>query len=134
MARTKLAPQRVGGRRPAPSPDGSQPRRRRPHRHRPGVMALREIRKYQRSTDVLIPKLAFARLVREVCEEHFTVPGQAWRFQASALLAIQEATEAYLTNLFEDANVCALHCKRVTIMVKDIQLARRLRGDDRYAL
>jgi len=94
-------------------------------RFRPGTVALREIRKYQKSTELLIRKLPFQRLVREIAAE--LQPGL--RFQGSAVLAMQEASEAYLTHLFEDTNLCAIHAKRVTIMPKDIQLARRIRGE-----
>jgi histone H3 len=95
------------------------------HRYRPGTVALREIRKYQKSTELLIRKLPFQRLVREIAQEYKT----DLRFQTSAVLALQESAEAYLVSLFEDTNLCAIHAKRVTIMPKDIQLARRLRGD-----
>lgn len=95
-------------------------------RYRPGTVALREIRRYQKTTDLLLAKLPFSRVVREVTEE--LGPGEIMRWQSSALLALQEATEAYLVHLFEDANLCAIHAKRVTIMQKDIQLARRIRG------
>ncbi|GLE00423.1 hypothetical protein PINS_up009180 [Pythium insidiosum] len=94
-------------------------------RFRPGAVALREIRFYQRSTDLLLRKLPFARLVREIQMEFTT---REYRWQAEALLALQEAAEAHLVRLFEDANLCAIHAKRVTLMVKDIQLARRIRG------
>merc|ERR1711933_376423 len=96
-----------------------------PHRYRPGTVALREIRKYQKSTELLIRKLPFQRLVREIAQEY----KNELRFQSSAILALQEATEAYLVSLFEDTNLCAIHAKRVTIMPKDIQLARRIRGE-----
>ena len=95
------------------------------HRFRPGTVALREIRKYQKSTELLIRKLPFQRLVREValaCKSDV-------RFQSAAVLALQEASEAYLVGLFEDTNLCAIHAKRVTIMSRDIQLARRIRGE-----
>ena len=94
-------------------------------RFRPGTVALREIRKYQRTTDLLIRRLPFQRLVREIAQDFKTEV----RFQASAILAIQEAAEAYLVNLFEDTNLCAIHAKRVTIMPRDMQLARRIRGE-----
>jgi histone H3/H4 len=87
---------------------------------------LREIRKFQKSTDLLLRKLPFARLVREITEN--VEPLQTIRWQAQALLALQEAAEYHLVGLFEDANLCAIHAKRVTLMVKDIQLARRIRG------
>ena len=96
-----------------------------PHRYRPGTVALREIRKYQKSTELLIRKLPFQRLVREIAQDFKT----DLRFQSSAVLALQEASEAYLVGLFEDTNLCAIHAKRVTIMPKDVQLARRIRGE-----
>ena len=94
-------------------------------RYRPGTVALREIRKYQKSTELLIRKLPFQRLVREIAQDFKT----DLRFQSSAVLALQEAAEAYLVGLFEDTNLAAIHAKRVTIMPKDIQLARRIRGE-----
>ncbi len=96
-----------------------------PHRYRPGTVALREIRKYQKSTEFLIRKAPFQRLVREITQGH---KGDL-RFQSSALGASQEASEAYLVGLFEDTNLCAIHAKRVTIMPKDIQLTRRIRRE-----
>jgi len=98
---------------------------RKPHRYRPGTVALREIRRYQRTTELLIKKAPFQRLVREVAHEFKA----DLRFQSMALLALQEAAEAYLVGLFEDTNICAIHASRVTIMPRDIQLARRLRGE-----
>ena len=97
---------------------------RKPHRYRPGTVALREIRKYQKSTELLIRKLPFQRLVREITEDYRS----SLCFQSTALLALQEAAEAYLVGIMEDTNLCALHAKRVTIMPKDMQLARRIRG------
>ncbi|GCC21569.1 hypothetical protein chiPu_0020043 [Chiloscyllium punctatum] len=96
-----------------------------PHRYRPGTVALREIRRYQKSTELLIRKLPFQRLVREIAQDFKT----DLRFQSSAVMALQEASEAYLVGLFEDTNLCAIHAKRVTIMPKDIHLARRIRGE-----
>ncbi|XP_076886044.1 histone H3.3-like isoform X1 [Bidens hawaiensis] len=95
-----------------------------PHRYRPGTVALREIRKYQKSTELLIRKSPFQRLVREIAQDYKT----DLRFQSHAVLALQEAAEAYLVGLFEDTNLCAIHAKRVTVMVKDIQLALRIRA------
>ncbi|XP_028823041.1 H3 histone, family 3D isoform X1 [Denticeps clupeoides] len=92
---------------------------------RPGTVALREIRRYQKSTELLIRKLPFQRLVREIAQDFKT----DLRFQSAAIGALQEASEAYLVGLFEDTNLCAIHAKRVTIMPKDIQLARRIRGE-----
>ncbi|ODV63279.1 histone H3 family protein [Ascoidea rubescens DSM 1968] len=99
----------------------------RKRRYRPGTVALKEIRKYQRSTDFLIRKLPFARLIREIASQ-FVGEEYTLKWQSVAILALQEASEAFLVNLFEDTNLCALHAKRVTIMQKDIQLARRIRG------
>ena len=96
-----------------------------PFRFRPGTVALREIRKYQKSTALIINKQPFQRLVKEIGQHFFPL----LRFQASAISIIQEASEAYLVSLFEDTNLCAIHAKRVTIMPKDIQLARRIRGE-----
>ena len=96
-----------------------------PHRYRPGTVALREIRKYQKSTELLIRKLPFQRLVREVAQDF----KNDLRFQGSAVMALQEAAEAYLVSLFEDTNRCAIHAKRVTIMPRDMQLARRIRNE-----
>jgi histone H3 len=167
MARTKqTARKSTGGKAPrkqlatkaarksAPATGGVK----KPHRYRPGTVALREIRRYQKSTDLLIrkrklsiflkcstvPRLCFTygiipkqlhclllrvvpfqRLVREIAQDF---KGDL-RFQGSAVLALQESAEAYLVGLFEDTNLCAIHAKRVTIMPKDIQLARRIRGE-----
>ena len=96
-----------------------------PHRFKPGTVALREIRKFQKSTELLIRKLPFQRVVRDIASEYKS----DLRFQATAVLALQEAAESYLVGLFEDTNLCAIHAKRVTIMPKDIQLARRIRGE-----
>ena len=96
-----------------------------PHRFRPGTVALREIRKYQKTTNLLLRKQPFQRLVREVAADFKS----DLRFQATAVAALQEACEAHMVGLFEDTNLCAIHAKRVTIMPKDIQLARRIRGE-----
>jgi histone H3 len=96
-----------------------------PHLYRPSTVALREIRRYQKSTDLLIRKLPFQRLVREISQDF----KNDLRFQSTAILAIQESSEAYLTGIFEDTNLCAIHAKRVTIMPKDIQITRRIRGE-----
>ena len=95
-----------------------------PHRYRPGTVALREIRRYQRSTEMLIRKLPFQHLVREIAQDFKT----DLRFQSAAIMAMQEASEAYLVGLFEDSNLCAIHAKQVTIMPRDIQLARHIHG------
>ena len=106
-------------------PESLKPGVKKPHRYRAGTVALREIRRYQKSTELLIRKLTFQRLVREIAQDFKT----DLRFQSSAICAWQEASEAYLVGLFEDTNLCAIHAKRVTIMPKDIQLARRIRGE-----
>ena len=96
-----------------------------PHRYRAGTVALKDIRHYQGSTALLIRKLPFQRLVREIAQDFKTDLG----FQSAAILCLQEAAEAYLVKLFDDANLCAIHARRVTIMPKDILLARRIRGE-----
>ena len=135
MARTKTTARKshVGVKRPrkelvskasrksAPAMGGIK----KPHRFRPGTVAIREIRKYQRSTDLLLRKLPFQRLVKDIAHERIS----DLRFQSSALLALQESAEAYLVGLFEDTNLCAIHARRVTIMVRDLKLARRIRGE-----
>ena len=109
------------GRKSAPAGGGVK----KPHRFRPGTVALREIRKYQKSTCPLILKTPFQRLVREVATDFKA----DLRFQGFAIMALQEASEDYLVHLAEDTNLCAIHAKRITIMPKDIQLARRIRGE-----
>jgi len=96
-----------------------------PHRFRPGTVALRQIRKFQKSTDLLLRRLPFNRLVREIAYEF----NNDLRFQAGAVLAMQEASEAYLVGLFENTNLCAIHARRVTIMPRDMHLARRIMGE-----
>ena len=137
MARTKQTSRKTTGgntprkqlatkaaRKSAPSPAGVK----KPHRYRPGTVALREIRRYQKSTENLFRKKSFQLLVREIC---FDVTNKELRFQASAMLALQETSESFLVGVMEDTNLCAIHAKRVTIMPKDIQLALRIRGDDK---
>ena len=104
-------------------PQRGQPK---PGRYRLGTVALREIRRYQKSTELLLRKLPFQRLVRELAQD---LGKMAIRFQSGAIMALQEASEAYLVGLLEDANLCAVHAKRVTIMPKDTQLACRIRGE-----
>lgn len=95
------------------------------HRFRPGTVALMEIRHYQKTGNLLIPKLPFSRVVREIFQEF----GKNMRIQELALMALQEAAETYLVSLLEVANLCSIHAKRVTLYPKDIRLARRIRGD-----
>lgn len=97
-------------------------------RFRPGMLALQDIRKYQNSTDLLIPKICFQRLVRELSQK-VTNNTFDFKYQASALYALQEAAEAYLCSLFEDTNLCACHARRVTILPRDMALALRIRRD-----
>ena len=114
--------------------DGDQNQKRKVRRYRPGTVALREIRQYQKSTNLLIRKLPFQRLIREIAQNiilhnpRFSSFTNEIRIQSSALEALQGAAEDYLVNLFEDTNLAAIHAKRVTIQPKDMQLARRLRG------
>jgi len=97
-------------------------------KYRPGQRALAEIRHYQKTQALLIRKLPFHRLVRSIMMDMAQTEG-ATRIQSSAVLCLQEACEAYLVGLFEDSNLCAIHAKRVTLMPKDINLARRIRGE-----
>lgn len=92
---------------------------------RPGTVALRDIRKYQKSTDSLIPFAPFRRLVGEIIQNQ---QGHHLRMQESAVHALREAAESLIVSLLEDANMAAIHSKRVTIMPKDMQLVRRIRG------
>jgi histone H3 len=134
MARTKqTARKSTGGKAPrkqlatraarksAPAAGGVK----KPHRYRPGTVALREIRRLQKSTDLLIRKLPFQRLVREIYQDN----KRDIRLKSTTSLMYQEAAEAYHVGLFEDTNLCAIHAKRVTIKSKDLQLARRIRGE-----
>ena len=98
-----------------------------PHRYRPGTVALCEIRRFQKTTELLIRKAPFQRLVREITQTMFK--NKDLRFQSLAVLALHEASEAYMVGMFEDTNLAALHAKRVTIMPRDMLLARRLRGE-----
>ncbi|XP_062261691.1 histone H3.3A-like [Platichthys flesus] len=133
MARIKhTARKSTGGRAPRKLPTTKAARKnapstsrvKKPHRYRPSTVALKEIRRYQRSTELLIRKLPFQRLVREIAQGF----GTDLRFQCAAIGALQEASEAFLVELFEDTNQCACFAKRVTVMPKDIQLAYRIRG------
>jgi len=127
MVRYKRQPSKLTGvvRAVKRTPHPSSRAARKPHRYRPGTVALREIRQYQKSTDLLIRKLPFQRLVREIMMNVRT----DLRVQGSAMLALQEATEAYLASLFEDTQLCAIHAGRTGIQPKDMALARRIAGD-----
>ena len=102
-----------------------QGRRVKPHRYRAGTVALQDICHFQKTSVLLIQKLPLQRLVREIAQDYKT---DLW-FQSAAILCLQEAAEAYLVRLFDDANLCAIHTWRVTIMPKDILLARRIQGE-----
>lgn len=127
-------------------------------RFRQGGLAIKEIQRYQKSTELLIPKVSFQRAVRDICmeiaREKFAAPPEdrrsrrarsstdpppapeqppadgtgGIRFELQAMVAIQEAAEAFLVGLMEDSNLCAIHAKRVTLMPRDLLLALRLRG------
>jgi histone H3 len=91
----------------------------------PGTVALRQVKKFQKSTNLLLRKAPFSRLVREVAAQY----KDGLKFASSALLAVQEATESYIVSVLSDTNLVAIHAKRVTIMPRDLALARRLRGE-----
>lgn len=95
---------------------------RKKRRFRSGTVALREIRRYQRSTELLLRKMPFRRLVREIAQNFKS----DLRFQQTAMLALQEASEMYLTELFDESNQCAINAKRVTLLQRDMQLARKI--------
>ncbi|KAM0829748.1 hypothetical protein ACQ4PT_066680 [Festuca glaucescens] len=126
---TSAAPRRGGRRAAAATAQEAaapvQQRVKKPHRFKPGTVALRQIRKYQKSTELLIPFAPFVRLVREVTNFCST---KVCHWTPQALVALQEAAEYMLVDLFERANLCSIHAKRVTLMQKDIHLARRIGG------
>ncbi|KAJ5076191.1 hypothetical protein M0811_07055 [Anaeramoeba ignava] len=97
----------------------------RQRRVKPGTVATREIKKYQKSTELLLRKLPFQRLVRDIAHEHKS----DLRFQSAAIAALQEATEAFIVEVLEDTNLCALHAKRVTIMKNDLDLVKKIRSN-----
>ena len=99
--------------------------KKKPHWYRPGTVTLQEIRRYQKLMELLIRRLPFQRLVREIAQDYKA----RLNFASGAILALQEAVEAYLVGLFKDTNLCAIHTKYITIMPKDIQLARCIRGE-----
>ena len=94
-------------------------------RFRPGTVALREIHRYQKSTELLIRRAPFQQVIYEIM---WGIRNDL-RIQAAAIKGLQEAAEAYLVGLFEDSNLCAIHAKWVTIMPRDVQLARRICGE-----
>ncbi|XP_010556592.1 PREDICTED: histone H3-like centromeric protein HTR12 isoform X2 [Tarenaya hassleriana] len=125
------SPRRAPKKRARKSRLGTTPKspKKKPHRYKPGTVALREIRKYQKSTGFLIPAASFIREVRSIT--HIYAPPEITRWQAEALVVLQEAAEDFLVGLFSDAMLCAIHAKRVTLMRKDLELARRLGGKGR---
>ena len=115
---------KVAAKQPPPSKQKSK--------YRPSKNALKEIRKYQNSSNLLIRKAPFQRLVREIVTDlSQTIDGTNFRFKETAMMALQESCEAYLVGLMEDTNLCCIHAKRQTIMTQDMRLARRIRGDMR---
>ena len=99
------------------------------NRYRPGTVALREIKRYQQTGNTLIPKLAFARLIRQVCGTWLNMC--CFRIQREAMLALQEAAEIYLAEVFEDSYRVTIHARRVTLLPKDMWLVLRIRGESR---
>lgn len=120
MTRNKTVPTRKETQRPSHRTRPAQ----QPRRLKPGTIALREICRYQRSPNLLIPKSSFQKVVRHITRINL---GKELRFQARALLALQHASEDYLTDLFHNANNCAIHAQRVTLMVRDLQLVLRIK-------
>jgi histone H3 len=131
QATATAGPSQVAATAAAGPPQATQPPQAAPPRRRrkPRPRALNEIRKYQRSTDPLIRKLPFQRLCREIVQDMENREHAAFRWQSQAVEALQEACEAHLVGLFEDTQLCAIHGKRVTIMPRDMRLARKLRGE-----
>ena len=121
MARTKQSPGKAPTRTTLAKQSKKAPKVvagvKKAHRFRPGTVALREIRRYQKSTELLIRKLPFQRLIREIAQDF----KPDLRFEANAIRALQIASEAYLVGLFEGTNLCAIHGKRVTILPKDMK-------------
>lgn len=120
-------PRRATKKRPRGSAGSAGGEGRKKRRFRPGTRVLQEIARMQKTTHTLVPRIHFSRVIRDVAMS--VTGGEHLRWASEGLAAIQEAAEAYLVGLFEDAQLCALHAKRVTIMLKDIMLARRIRGE-----
>ena len=129
MTRTKTSLTTGPVKQPRHPPKG---RYRKSRRYRPGTQALRQIRKYQKSTELLIRKLLFQRLVREVSQQVSRDKGvDPFRYQSTAILALQVACEDFLVRMFSQCNDICIHGKRVTIQDKDVQLWKRLFGYDK---
>jgi len=94
-------------------------------RFRPTEKALTQIRKYKQVQNLTLRKLPFQRLVREIANK---ISSNSYRWTSKSLEVLQSVTEDYMVNLLEDAYLCTMHAKRVTLMSKDISLARRIRG------
>lgn len=128
LPRTKQTARKIGGKKPRKQPviQIAQDRttRKKKHRYRPGTVALRDIRRYQKSTELLIRKLPFQCAVRGIAHQI----QKNLRFKPEALIALQHATEAWVVGLFEHTNLCAIHAERQTVMPKDIRLVRQIRG------
>ena len=109
-----------------------------PHRYCPGLLALHEIHRYQQSTESLIRRTPFNKLIKEISQKYRIcpngpgIPSVQVYFQSTALAALQQAAENYLVGLFEDVNLLAVHAKRVTVMPRDIQLALRICSDQSH--
>ncbi len=95
------------------------------HRFRPGTKSLMEIRKLQKSDAPIISFLPFSRLVREIAQDF----KDDVRFSDKAINGMRVAIESHLICIFEESNLTAIHAKRITVFPKDIQLARRIRGE-----
>ena len=121
-ARKAVKVAKVGKKKTTKSASGVKTTKRRWHA---GTVALRQVRKFQKSTNLLLRKAPFQRLVRELAGNY----KDGLRFASSAVLALQEATESYIVSVLSDTNLAAIHAKRVTIMPRDLHLARRLRGE-----
>eukprot|EP01083_Nonionella_stella_P083518 230998_1 len=122
MPRKRPSKTRSSKRGSSPITNANKPAKKK--RTKPGITALREIRKYQASVDKLIPKLPFSRLVKEICVKY----KRDLRWQSVAIEALHYAAEAHIVTIFEDAYLCTIHAKRVTLFPRDVQLARRIRG------
>ena len=129
MPKNKSQPMKSGAKRGAAKGGvkGAEDDEKKKRRNRPGTVALREIKKYQKMEDKrLCAKAPLLRRIRDLMSTH----DPEMRIQAVALEAVHEAVEAYMVNMLEDANLCCIHAKRQTLMKKDISLAMRIRGDE----
>ena len=133
MARTKLQaakknlkgvqkPSKVASQKAKKATEDGETQKR---RTRPGAKALREIRKYQRSTDSIVPRAPLQRIIKEITGKY--MPDA--RYSMGAIEAVHQCIEAYMVGLFEDTGLCAVHARRKTIMTRDMRLARRIRGE-----